>query len=100
MNIFDVELGGTYWVNTNHANLPAWAYKSPQVTVTSDPKARPGVQYVDVTDTQGNTRELHVSHLRDKPPLVGAPPSRAMPGPVHHIRPDAGEELALDLEAL
>jgi hypothetical protein len=80
------------FVNTNHANLPAWAWKTPQVTVITAP-TQDGYALVETTD--GQRRRIHTTHLRTTPTPLGATPARTMPGAIHRTKPEAGEELSL-----
>jgi hypothetical protein len=92
MNPHDIEAGAWLFVNTNHANLPAWAWKTPQVTVIAAP-TQDGYALVETPD--GQQRRIHTAHLRTTPTALGATPARTMPGAVHPIRSGAGEELSL-----
>jgi len=99
----DVEPGKPFWVNTNHANIPPWAYKQPRVEYV---RRQRGTGYLDVRTPDGQLREIHPAHLRksapgsserngDGPsaPVIARP--RTLTGAVHRIAPEHGIELTI-----
>lgn len=98
MNAHDLEQGRDYYLNTNHTNLPGWAWKHDRVQIKTLPPRSDG--YVEVwpvgAENPAERRQLHVTHLRTTPVPAGRAPSRVMPGKNRHIKPEAGEELTLD----
>ncbi len=96
MNVGDLEQGRDYYVNTNHTNLPTWAWNTPVVCLMQPPPTGPGyVEVWPVGHPPAERRQLHTSHLRTTPVPAGQPRSRTLTGPVHHIAPDRGQELTI-----